>query len=341
MDDIAHPSRIDVSLAGHVARRLPRDGVRGRVEAVFENSFYLSAEETWLCLAGPSVAMGPLVLRCQVPEKTDWRATGIHVGMVARIGDTSIHLPPSFVFSLADTSQWTPPAIPDWTPRSLSRGVGFVETWISGRVNCDEGLGEFILPCGGAGPKSAVAQRASGSLRNLGDWLAAVLAGSNNFPNVLSGAIDQLIGLGPGLTPSGDDFLGGTMIGLRAVDRFDLSEQLFAVVEEKVARRSNSISAAHLAAAAEGAGGEWLHAALNGTLAGDVGLLPAALTNVGRIGHTSGWDALAGAITVLREWVELNRLTRLRTRQQIRRSWGRRRLRSAPRDDGPGPPRDP
>ena len=93
------------------------------------------------------------------------------------------------------------------------------------------------------------------------------------------------------------------MIGLQIVGRSDLSESLFGIVEEKVARCSNAISAAHLAAAAEGAGGEWLHAALNGILAGDVGLLPAALTNVGRMGHTSGWDALAGSITVFREWL--------------------------------------
>ena len=120
---------------------------------------------------------------------------------------------------------------------------------------------------------------------------------------VLSAAIDQLIGLGHGLTPSGDDFLGGAMIGLQLVGRSDLSDLLFEIVERKVTLRSNAISAAHLAAAAEGAGGEWLHAALNGTLAGDVGLLPTALANVGRMGHTSGSDALAGAITVFREWL--------------------------------------
>ena len=172
-----------------------------------------------------------------------------------------------------------------------------------GCANSDEGLGEFILPRSGAGAKSAVAQKASGSVRSFRHWLAAVLTGPNKLPKVLSDAIDQLIGLGPGLTPSGDDFLGGAMIGLQIVGRSDLSESLFGIVEEKVARCSNVISAAHLAAAAEGAGGEWLHAALNGILAGDVGLLPAALTNVGRMGHTSGWDALAGSITVFREWL--------------------------------------
>ncbi len=303
MDDIGHPSRIDVSFAGHVARRMPRGGDRARVEAVFENSFYLSAQENWLCLAGPSVALGPTVLRCDVPQDTDWRATGIRIGMAALLGDTSIHLQPFFVFSLAGASDWMPPAIPDWTPESLSRSVGFVETWMLGSADCDEGLGEFILPSSGAGPKSVVAQKASGSVRSFCDWLAAVLAGSDKFPKVLSDAVDPLIGLGPGLTPSGDDFLGGAMIGLQAVGRYDLSELLFGIVEEKMARRSNAISAAHLAAAAEGAGGEWLHAALNGILAGDVGLLPTALTNLGRTGHTSGWDALAGAITVFREWL--------------------------------------
>lgn len=303
MDDLGHPSRIDVSLAGHVARGMPRGGVRARVEAVFENSVYLSAQGTWLCLAGPAIAMGPLVLRCEVPKETDWRVTGIHVGMAALVGDASIHLPPSFIFSLADTCDWAPPAIPDWTPGSLSRGVGFVEHWMPGGARCDEGLGELVIPSSGAGPKSMVAQKAAGPVGSLRDWLAAGLAGFNKPSKDLSGAIGQLAGLGPGLTPSGDDFLGGAMIGLRIIGRSDLSERLFGIVKEKVAQRSNAISAAHLAAAAEGMGGEWLHAALNGTLAGDVVLLPTALTNVGRMGHTSGWDALAGAITVFREWL--------------------------------------
>ena len=125
----------------------------------------------------------------------------------------------------------------------------------------------------------------------------------HKLPMVLSDTIDRLIGLGHGLTPSGDDFLGGAMIGLQLVGRSDLSKLLFENVEGKVALRSNAISAAHLAAAAEGAGGEWLHGALNGILTGDVELLPTALTNVGRMGHTSGLDALAGAITVFREWL--------------------------------------
>ena len=289
--------------AGHVVHRLPIGGVRARVEAVFENSFYLKAQENWLCLAGPSLAMGPLTLRCDVPEKTDWRATGIHVGMAARVGGASIHLHPSFVLSLADTSEWTPPATPEWTPASLSRGVGFVETWVSGRADCEEGLGEFILPRPSAGSRSAVAQRASDSVGCLRHWLASGMAGSNKLPNNFSAKIEELTGLGPGLTPSGDDFLGGAMIGLRAVDRIDLSQGLFGIVGEKVARHSNSISAAHLAAAAEGAGSEWLHLALNDILAGDAKLLPMALTNVGRMGHTSGWDALAGALTVFREFL--------------------------------------
>lgn len=302
--NIGRPSRIDVSLAGHVGRRALRGAVRARVEAVFENSFYISADENWLCLASPCVAMGPVVLRCEVPKSTDWRATGIYVGMTARVADGSIYMPPCFVFSGAGTSGWTPPAIPVWTPESLSRGVGFVENWMRSRASCDEGLGGIIDPGRGAGPKSAVAQRALGSIGNLREWLAAALSGCNQRPMALAGEIAPLIGLGPGLTPSGDDFLGGAMIGLWAVGRPDLSEQLFETVEGKMEQLSNAISASHLAAAAEGAGGEPLHAVVNAILAGDVELLPAALTNVSRVGHSSGLDALAGAITVFREWFD-------------------------------------
>ncbi len=303
MDDIGQPFLIDVTAAGQIARDALRAGGRACIGAVFERSFYLRMREAWLCVACPSIAMGPLVLRCDVPEETDWHASGAHSGMAAFIGDTSVHLRPRFFFSFANAATWIPPTVSDWTRESLERGVISVDRWMRDHHAGDEGLSEFIHPRAGTGPKSDAARRAMKPVGSLRKWLATVMANSDKSPEAPSDAIDGLIGLGPGLTPSGDDFLGGAMIGLRILGRPELSARLFGAVKDKVALRSNAISAIHLAAAAEGAGSEWLHAALNRTLAGDAGLLPTALKNVDRIGHTSGWDAFAGAVTVLKEWV--------------------------------------
>ena len=42
-----------------------------------------------------------------------------------------------------------------------------------------------------------------------------------------------------------------------------------------------------------------LHETIRELLSGRVGTLPGHLQALGRIGHTSGWDALAGAVLVL------------------------------------------
>ena len=62
------------------------------------------------------------------------------------------------------------------------------------------------------------------------------------------------------------------------------------------AGRTSPLSASFLRAAAAGHVGENLHAMVAAILTGDA---DAAVTAATRIGHTSGWDALAGAVVTL------------------------------------------
>jgi len=62
------------------------------------------------------------------------------------------------------------------------------------------------------------------------------------------------------------------------------------------ATATGRISRAHLACAAEGECGETVHEAILALLEGG---LP-DLDRIDAIGHTSGWDALAGAVLALR-----------------------------------------
>ncbi len=164
---------------------------------------------------------------------------------------------------VANASVWTPYAAPPVIPDL--RGVAVPE----------EGLG--CLLTGTLNPLSVHAQPA---LEALDDWLVG---------NALRPEAENLIGLGPGLTPSGDDYLGGMLIALRLATRGGQADALWRWLEPRLASRTSAISAAHLAAAASGEGHEALHEAL----AGDP-------TRLGSVGHCSGWDALAGAGAVLR-----------------------------------------
>lgn len=140
-----------------------------------------------------------------------------------------------------------------------------------------EGLGCLV-----AGSHNGLSAHAQPALDALDEWLAG---------NTLDARAGQLVGLGPGLTPSGDDYLGGVMVALHQRGRGAQAASLWRWLEPKLAARTGAISAAHLAAAASGEAHEALHGILDGDL--DLDALDA-------VGHCSGWDALAGSVAVLR-----------------------------------------
>jgi hypothetical protein len=118
--------------------------------------------------------------------------------------------------------------------------------------------------------------------------------------NIDADQIAPLIGLGPGLTPSGDDYLGGILIALSVIGQTRLRDRLWQTLEPLLTRRTGDISRAHLAAAAGGLGNAALHDVLSAILAGRTDAIFTAVASISAHGHTSGWDTLAGGIAVLR-----------------------------------------
>ncbi len=141
-----------------------------------------------------------------------------------------------------------------------------------------EGLGCLVT-----GHSNALSAHAQPALDALDEWLAG---------NALDARAEQLIGLGPGLTPSGDDYFGGILVALHAVRLESQAAALWRWLEPRLASRTSAISAAHLTAAAKGHAHEALHRILEGDL---------DLDALDSVGHCSGWDALAGAVAVLRQ----------------------------------------
>jgi len=143
----------------------------------------------------------------------------------------------------------------------------------------DEGLGCLLL-----GKHNALAAHAQPALEALDEWLRR---------GFLPPVAETLIGLGPGLTPSGDDYLGGILVALHALARDAQAAILWRWLQPRLAAGTSAISAAHLEAAAAGEGHEALHRVLQDPS-------PSALSALDGVGHCSGWDALAGAAAVLR-----------------------------------------
>ncbi|TAK88351.1 MAG: DUF2877 domain-containing protein [Betaproteobacteria bacterium] len=238
-------------VAGRFAQAALASG-EGEVCAAFRRSFYLRFPgERYACIGDISLGRGPLNV---LVGEVKIPALGERVSVDN--AHAQVWAPPPYQpgrLNIQDLRQAARPLVPA------------------------EGLGCLIV-----GTHNALSGHAQPALEALERWLVG---------NALGAEAEQLIGLGPGLTPSGDDYLGGMLVALRACGRGVQADGLWRWLQPRLAGRTSAISAAHLAAAAAGEAHEALHDVLNGDL---------QLEKLDAVGHCSGWDALAGALAVLR-----------------------------------------
>jgi hypothetical protein len=273
------------------------EGERGTVVAVFARSFYLADNTGGLaCIGPPGLGRGPLNLLCALPGDLDWPSRGLRPGMVARRDGMILRIDGIGAFSLDGVAIWRPAPPPgNWSPETLAAGLAALAAASPGERT--DGFAPLVAPLArgrfdelAASPTAAPLLRlAIPAIAALAEWLAA---GGEGVPGA---AADMLIGLGPGLTPSGDDLLGGAMIALHAMGQAAVAARLAAWALPRAETRTGAISRAHLACAAAGEGSASLHDFLTALLTADKTGLAAAVAALAAIGHSSGWDMLAGA----------------------------------------------
>ena len=136
-------------------------------------------------------------------------------------------------------------------------------------------------PAGPAGPSLTL--RSAAVLR-------AALSGSGD---VVDARVRELVGAGAGLTPSGDDALCAVLLVLRGVGA-DGAHALVRAAVSAAARRTTSLSASLLHAAAEGYAVPAVADLVRAVLGDDPAAAGPALAAVLAIGHSSGRDLVAG-----------------------------------------------
>jgi Protein of unknown function (DUF2877) len=134
--------------------------------------------------------------------------------------------------------------------------------------------------------------------RALGPARALARAFGEDDPDAAVAAAEELIGLGPGLTPAGDDFVGGAFFARAMLPRAATRQPDWTRAGDGLRAiaggRTHPVSAVLLSDLLAGEGHEPLH---DLAAAVTTGALPMALAAAGRlcrVGHSSGWDLLAG-----------------------------------------------
>jgi len=305
---------VAVVRAGFLARDICRSGGRGVVAAVFDRSLYVRVGDDFICIGEPAVGNGPtaLIIAARVA------AFGLRQGQCASVGSGRIAVA-GVLFDLGKAETWRAPPWP-----TASAALAATCATIAHRAAAESPADSLARAAFGsddapltrlARPRmakfaSAIRQaHASSSPAKAGDpvttapselrgqcLLDAPLSRGMTSQELLARAVHNLIGLGHGLTPSGDDFLIGALAMLDALGQTNIHAVLGRAVVA-AAGRTSPLSASFLRAAAAGHVGENLHTAVAAILSGDA---DAAVAAAARIGHTSGWDALAGAVVTAR-----------------------------------------
>ena len=276
---------------GRIAAKTLSADAEGRVLAVFSRSLYLQALGGELaCIGEPSLGRGPL--NAIVGELID--LDRLRPGAAWRRQDDEIAIDGIKGFAIRAVEPWRPPRITERMPPSVAFAI---LTAFASRHAPTDGLGPMVSPLlsGDALTPSpgALSRAAAGPLAALRDWISSDALGEP------PAEIASLLGLGPGLTPSGDDALGGALIALRAYGRTDAANRLADRLNASAATATSTISRAHLACAIDGEGHESLHDALAALASADRDRIVAAAVRLAAVGHSSGWDALAGVAAVL------------------------------------------
>ncbi len=294
----------------------PPSGLWGSVIATFQRSCYvLGANGGLMCVADSSLVDGPVMLRVGFPEPRYVEALGVRTGMPLLVEDGDLRLGPGILLRMSSARPWTPPVVKRSAPpeaildclSSLAAGLASAAPGdgLAPLVGCAEDLASE-RPVRSTG-RSLVVRAALPGLRQL----VMGLRTDNAF--AIDHGVETLIGLGPGLTPSGDDLLGGMMVGLIGTRRSRSgladgpgsapccpNEQRSTTamgdsIRRHAANRTTAISAGLLRHAAQGIGSAPVHHLVQLVLetASPVRSTAAALAVAGA-DHTSGWDCLAG-----------------------------------------------
>ncbi|MBN2427507.1 MAG: DUF2877 domain-containing protein [Deltaproteobacteria bacterium] len=303
--DNPYPIRFQALKMGAAAARVLTRSGQGYVNAVFKRCFYCEINDNFICIGSPTLGMCPLNVTTSMPEGDIRVFPGLVTGMAVRVCGDYVRIGGErFLLKTDGGGVWLPPPPSATDPQKIKSGLNALEKVAAPRLPKD-GLGRFIdtfpFPTLRTEP---VLTQAAWPLKRLQGWLRQSLADPQNIqdPDIFSWK--RLLGLGPGLTPSGDDLVGGVMLGLHSLGCFPIIKTLSSAITQVLAESTNPISAAHLRCAMEGTGSKTAHSAINAILSGNRKEISQIPVDIEKIGHTSGWDMLAGIVIVFRLWLE-------------------------------------
>lgn len=276
-----------------------RESLVAVVHSVFRRVANLRLDSTYLLsLSAPEVALAPNGIAVDLPGGSTMAGAGLQPGQAGTLSALGLQIPEAGLHvAFHGATRWEP------RPRVGGADAGDVASAACAvrATLVAEGAPDSLLPLlwlreradrtRPADPVSAAAAPAA--------LLCA--AAARHDPWGVRAASKRLAGLGPGLTPSGDDLLAGFLAswvltceatGVQAGPRDRVASEIL----QGAAPRASELGGVWLAHAVRGAVAEPMGRFFTALFAGDLGSLPSAVRSVLALGATSGTDWLVGAV---------------------------------------------
>lgn len=289
---VAVSTRVEPVLAraarqiGHAGRAGRAGAVVGRVVAVHASAVNVRIGEDLVTLARASV--GGLPTGIGLDDAFAPRDAGIRPGDPVAVSGTIVRVGP-LAIDLAGARHWSPLLPHRPIPVDLAERAAVLRSAVDPR-----GAGRAPLsaadrrrPTGPASSRGGIDDVLEMRIRRL---RAAVRRGGGA---AIAAAGHSLVGLGAGLTPSGDDVLVGLSAAWAAIGDA-AGASLASDWSAWADGRTTDVALDYHRAAAGGAYAERLHDALAAVLAGPIDAIPAAAERAAAWGATSGRDTLRG-----------------------------------------------
>ena len=292
-------------------------GLWGEVSATFNHSCHVqNTDGRMICISDRYLDGGPITLRVEFPGHLDFQSLGARVGMPLRMESQHWLLGEDNLIRLSEATRWVPPTISEFASRgTVLRRLRKVRSCLETDIP-EEGLSPLVRYAYGlAHGRPIIPDGVSPLVRLASQRVQELIKGVwARDEHDIDDGVGGLIGMGPGLTPSGDDLLAGFMIGL--ITTLDIPDRapedhriagatnqalsdVIPVIAQTILRHAANgttpLSRALLSHAVRGTGSDSVHRLLQALLqCNDVPEPTPAALEVAKPGHTSGWDCLAG-----------------------------------------------
>lgn len=270
----------------------------GLVIATFARSCYLDLDGRIIALVSPDLSNGPLNLVLSPAPVF----AHLSVGTLVRSTAERLRVGEEWDVKLVGASGWDPVLrrIDPIAAPYLWTHLSSLDTLMDAEAPL-EGLGRVcIQPT--KGDLTSLEQSGVSALTDLSHGLQKA------NPEQLARGAHALAGLGPGLTPSGDDVLVGCLLALAVLPNTNPGPLREAIISS-ARGRTTRIGEAYLNAAARGEASEAWHHLISSLQTPDAVPLIGAARQILAVGETSGSDMLGGFVLASRVLLRIDQLS--------------------------------